>query len=93
MLWTELITVSYVLDYVLCGNLLNDSWTSASAIFLFQVEIILTSEIICSRNPCNKAIILLIKLQSHGVTEDQILDLHKYVERNNSLFNVKDRTI
>jgi hypothetical protein len=41
----------------------------------------------------NKAIILLIKLQSHGVTEDQILHLHKYVERNNSLFNVKDRTI
>ena len=41
----------------------------------------------------NKAIISLIKLQSHGVTEDQILHLHKYVERNNSLFNVKDRTI
>jgi hypothetical protein len=40
----------------------------------------------------NKAIISLIKLQSHGVTEDQILHLHKYVERNNSLFNVKDRT-
>ena len=85
--------VSYVLDYVLCGNLPNDSWTSASAIFLFLVEILLTSEIICSRNPCNKEIISLIKLQSHGVTEDQIIHLHKYVVRNNSLFNVKDRTI
>ncbi len=39
----------------------------------------------------NKAIISLIKVQSHGVTEDQILHLHKYVENNNSLFNVKDR--
>ena len=85
--------VSYVLDYVLCGNLLNDSRTSASAIFLFRAEILLTSETIRSRNPCNKAIISLIKLQSHGVTKDQILHLHKYVERNNSLFNVKDRTI
>jgi hypothetical protein len=41
----------------------------------------------------NKAIILLIKSHSHRVKEDQILHLHKYVERNNSLFNVKDRTI
>jgi hypothetical protein len=40
----------------------------------------------------NKAIISLIKLKSRG-NEDQILHLHKYVEKNNSLFNVKDRTI
>jgi hypothetical protein len=41
----------------------------------------------------NRAIISLIKLQSQGVTEDQILPYHEYLERNNSLFDVKDRTI
>ena len=33
----------------------------------------------------NKAIISLIKLQNHGVTEDQILRLH------NSMFDVNDK--
>ena len=43
----------------------------------------------------NYAVMALIKLQSSGVMEDQILYLIKYLERNNSLIEatVKDITI
>ncbi len=43
----------------------------------------------------NNAILALFKLQSLGVTEDQILHLHKWVDRNTSLFDatVKDRML
>jgi hypothetical protein len=43
----------------------------------------------------NNAVMALIKLQSQGVTADQILHLHEYLERNNSLFNctIKDRRL
>jgi hypothetical protein len=43
----------------------------------------------------NNAVMALIKLQSSGVMEDQILYLIKHLERNNSLIEgtVKDITI
>jgi|GEM_PF-516902 len=41
----------------------------------------------------SKAVMALIKLQSQGVTEDQILYSHEYLERNNSLFNCTNKDI